>query len=29
MVTTKTTTGKTVTYDCSKRGNASKTACKS
>ena len=28
MVTTKTSTGKTVTYDCSKAGNASKTACK-
>jgi len=28
MVTTKTTTGKTITYDCSKAGNASKKACK-
>jgi hypothetical protein len=28
MVTTKTATGKTITYDCSKAGNASKKACK-
>ncbi|MBB4618902.1 hypothetical protein [Sphingomonas abaci] len=28
MVTTKTSTGKTVTYDCSKAGNATKAACK-
>ncbi len=28
MVTTKTSTGKTVTYDCRKPGNATKTACK-
>ncbi|WP_298674557.1 hypothetical protein [uncultured Sphingomonas sp.] len=28
MVTTKTTTGKTVTYNCSKAGNANKKACK-
>lgn len=28
MVTTKTSTGKTITYDCSKAGNASKKACK-
>lgn len=27
-VTTKTSTGKTVTYDCSKAGNKTKTACK-
>lgn len=29
MVTTKTSTGKTVTYNCSKAGNANKKACKS
>lgn len=29
MVTTKTTTGKTVTYNCGKAGNANKSACKS
>jgi hypothetical protein len=28
MVTTKTSTGKTVTYNCSLPGNANKTACK-
>jgi hypothetical protein len=28
MVTTKTTTGKTITYNCSLPGNASKKACK-
>ena len=28
MVTAKTSTGKTVTYDCSKAGNAAKKACK-
>ena len=28
MVTTKTSTGKTVTYDCGKAGNATKAACK-
>ncbi|MEH3037227.1 MAG: hypothetical protein PGN23_12195 [Sphingomonas adhaesiva] len=28
MVTAKTSTGKTVTYDCSKAGNATKAACK-
>jgi len=28
MVTTKTTTGKTVTYDCTKAGNKAKAACK-
>lgn len=28
MVTTKTTTGKTITYNCSKAGNANKKACK-
>jgi len=28
MVTTKTSTGKTITYNCSKAGNASKKACK-
>ncbi|MEH3046928.1 hypothetical protein [Sphingomonas adhaesiva] len=28
MVTTRTSTGKTVTYDCSKAGNAAKAACK-
>lgn len=28
MVTTKTSTGKAVTYDCSKAGNASKMACR-
>lgn len=28
MVTTKTSTGKTITYDCSKAGNATKAACK-
>ncbi|MDB5701492.1 MAG: hypothetical protein JWL66_1691 [Sphingomonadales bacterium] len=28
MVTTKTTTGKTITYNCSLAGNASKKACK-
>jgi hypothetical protein len=28
MVTTKTSTGKTITYDCSKAGNANKAACK-
>ncbi|WEK43335.1 MAG: hypothetical protein P0Y64_00235 [Candidatus Sphingomonas colombiensis] len=28
MVTTKTSTGKTVTYNCSKAGNANKKACK-
>lgn len=28
MVTTKTSTGKTITYDCSKAGNATKSACK-
>jgi hypothetical protein len=28
MVTTKTATGKTVTYDCAKAGNATKAACK-
>ncbi|WP_242146165.1 MULTISPECIES: hypothetical protein [unclassified Sphingomonas] len=28
MVTTKTASGKTITYDCSKAGNASKKACK-
>lgn len=28
MVTVKTSTGKTVTYDCGKAGNATKTACK-
>ena len=28
MVTTKTSTGKTITYNCSKAGNANKTACK-
>lgn len=27
-VTTKTSTGKTVTYDCSKAGNKTKAACK-
>ena len=27
-VTTRTTTGKTVTYDCGKPGNATKAACK-
>ena len=28
MVTTKTSTGKTVTYDCSKAGNVTKAVCK-
>ncbi|VVT07228.1 conserved exported hypothetical protein [Sphingomonas sp. EC-HK361] len=28
MVTTKTSTGKSITYNCSKAGNANKTACK-
>ncbi len=28
MVTTKTTTGKTITYNCGKAGNANKQACK-
>ncbi|MFA6124259.1 MAG: hypothetical protein WCS75_09475 [Sphingomonas sp.] len=28
LVTTKTCTGKTITYNCSKAGNANKTACK-
>lgn len=28
MVTTKTKTGKTITYNCSKPGNATKAACK-
>ena len=28
MVTTKTATGKSVTYDCSKAGNKTKQACK-
>ena len=28
MVTTKTSTGKTITYNCSKAGNANKAACK-
>lgn len=28
MVTAKTSTGKTVTYNCSKAGNANKKACK-
>lgn len=28
MVTTKTSTGKTITYNCSKAGNATKAACK-
>ena len=28
MVTTMTTTGKKITYDCSKAGNKNKTACK-
>ena len=28
MVTTKTTTGKTITYNCSLPGNAAKKACK-
>jgi hypothetical protein len=28
MVTTKTSTGKTITYNCSLAGNATKTACK-
>lgn len=28
LVTTKTSTGKTVTYDCGKAGNATKAACK-
>lgn len=28
MVTTKTSTGKTITYNCSKAGNANKKACK-
>lgn len=28
LVTTKTTTGKTITYNCSKAGNANKKACK-
>lgn len=28
MVTTKTSTGKTITYDCSKAGNKTKAACK-
>jgi hypothetical protein len=28
MVTTKTTTGKTITYNCSLAGNATKKACK-
>lgn len=28
LVTTKTSTGKTITYNCSKAGNANKTACK-
>lgn len=28
MVTAKTSTGKTVTYDCSKAGNKTKVACK-
>jgi hypothetical protein len=28
MVTTKTTTGKSITYNCSKAGNATKKACK-
>lgn len=28
MVTTKTTTGKTITYNCALAGNASKKACK-
>lgn len=29
MVTTKTSTGKTITYNCSKAGNANKKACQS
>ena len=28
MVTAKTKTGKTITYDCGKAGNKNKTACK-
>ena len=28
MVTTRTSTGKTVTYDCRKPGNAAKAACR-
>ncbi|MBV9842113.1 MAG: hypothetical protein JOY99_11410 [Sphingomonadaceae bacterium] len=28
LVTTKTKTGKTITYDCSKAGNKNKAACK-
>ena len=28
MVTTKTSTGKTITYNCSLAGNQNKTACK-
>lgn len=28
LVTTKTSTGKTITYDCGKAGNANKAACK-
>ena len=28
MVTTKTSTGKTITYNCGKAGNANKAACK-